>query len=117
MSGCFSAITKPLRQHLPAVLVVMGFLQLLHNIWLSDFSHVSGGYHFLFSFFFTFICLVFILQVTNIALIILKYFYFEVKLAYFLLHPVNTYFHHTLFYVVISAGTLATVRLIYIFYF
>lgn len=50
--GCFSAITKPLRQHLPAVLVVMGFLQLLHNIWLSDISHVAvGGYHFLCSFF------------------------------------------------------------------
>lgn len=47
-SGCFSAITKPLRQHSPAVLVVMGFLQLLHNIWLSDVPHVAvGGYHIL----------------------------------------------------------------------
>lgn len=49
--GCFSAITKPLRQHLPAVLVVMGFLQPHHNIWLSDISHVVvGSYHLLCSF-------------------------------------------------------------------
>lgn len=38
--ACFSAITKPLRQHLPAVFVLIGFLQLFHNIWLSHISYV-----------------------------------------------------------------------------
>lgn len=55
------------------------------------------------------------LQVTNIAIIILNYSCFEVKLAYFLLHRETHIFITPFFYVVLLTGTLATVRFIYIY--
>lgn len=42
-----------------------------------------------------------------------KRFYFEVKVAYFFIAPCERIFSSHLFYVVISAGTLATVRFIF----
>lgn len=60
------------RQRLPTVIVP--FLKLLHNIWLSLISHI---HLFISSFssaqFRCFTCLVFLLQMTKIALIIFEY--------------------------------------------
>lgn len=92
-SGCFSAITKPLKQRLPAVLVATGF---------SD--HTRPSHRHLLSFFFVLLDLFFFSDLPVVYVAGYQYrlnhssmFYFEVKVAYFLWHLVKTYFHHTPF--------------------
>lgn len=102
--GCFAAITKPLRQHLPAVLVVMGFLQLFHNIWLSDIPHiVVNGLHLLLLFDFIYLNLVLLFAWFYVAgyqyrLNHFKISYFEVTVAYFFNTPREHIFSSPLFF-------------------